>query len=375
MTSKEDIFITELFKVGVGVCSIDDTDYLKKVCAKNAKVKNIVENLKGSSASTIVKDLMLAQCYQINLNYEEFLSNPKLVDRCLLYHSQCWRKKYDSKKTNNSKKINDSNQANNLKIFYKDIYSLYDSQDTSWLKELVDLKVLMKEMNKEVNKYMCPICQAQLDGSFEKDHFLPRSIFPTLTISSLNFTPICATCNSASYKGESAPKLPIIIPNKCNPIEEYITFRLVRRNDGDFDVLKEELEKFKVAVDSNMQMLCDVIPERGLSEVQAEQVINLINLFKLKKRFNQREVPRKLTGDQEEIIRRSKCNIEQRKVDSLEGIEQVIREEVNTHIRELCEENINHPYRKYRRMMLGYYFNEEVIKNYAKQIYCEVTKM
>ena len=281
MTSKEDIFITELFKVGVGVCSIDDTDYLKKVCAKSAKVKNIVENLKGSSASTIVKDLMLAQCYQINLNYEEFLSNPKLVDRCLLYHSQCWRKEYDSKKTNNSKKVNDSNQANNLKIFYKDIYSLYDSQDTSWLKELVDLKVLLEEMNKEVNKYICPICQAQLDGSFEKDHFLPRSIFPTLTISSLNFTPICATCNSASYKGESTPKLPIIIPNKCNPIEEYITFRLVRRNDGDFDVLKEELEKFKVEVDSSMQMLCDVIPEIGLSEVQAEQVINLINLFKL----------------------------------------------------------------------------------------------
>ncbi|MFS9016345.1 HNH endonuclease [Streptococcus cristatus] len=374
MTSKEDIFITELFKVGVGVCSIDDTDYLKKVCAKSAKVKNIVENLKGSSASTIVKDLMLAQCYQINLNYEEFLSNPKLVDRCLLYHSQCWRKEYDSKKTNNSKKVNDSNQANNLKIFYKDIYSLYDSQDTSWLKELVDLKVLMEEMNKEVNKYICPICQAQLDGSFEKDHFLPRSIFPTLTISSLNFTPICATCNSASYKGESAPKLPVIIPNKCNPIEEYITFRLVRRNDSDFDVLKEELEKFKVEVDSNMQMLCDVIPEGGLSEVQAEQVINLINLFKLKKRFNQREVPRKLTGDQEEIIRRSKCNIEQRKVDSLEGIEQVIREEVNTHIRELCEENINHPYRKYRRMMLDYYFNEAIIKDYAKQIYFEVTK-
>lgn len=357
MTRKEDIFINELFEVGLGIRSIDDTDYLKKVCAKSKKVKNIVENLKGCSASTIVKDLMLAQCYQINLNYEEFLLNPKLSNKCLLNHSEYWRKKYDSEK------------IKSLDVFYKEIYSLYDSHDTSWLKELVDLKGLLEEMNKEVNKYICPICQGQLDDYFEKDHFLPRSIFPTLTISSLNFTPICATCNSASYKGESAPKLPIIIPNKCNPIEEYITFRLVRRNDGDFDVLKEELEKFKVEVDSNMQMLCDVIPERGLSVVQAEQVINLINLFKLKKRFNQREVPRKLTGDQEEIIRRSKCNMEQRKVDSLEGIEQVIREEVNTHIRELCEENINHPYRKYRRMMLDYYFNDEVIKKYASTLF------
>lgn len=369
MTSKEDIFITELFKVGVGVCSIDDTDYLKKVCAKSAKVKNIVENLKGSSASTIVKDLMLAQCYQINLNYEGFLSNPKLVDRCLLYHSQCWRKEYDSKKTN------DSNIANNLKIFYKDIYSLYDSQDTSWLKELVDLKLLLEEMNKEANKYICPICQAQLDGNFEKDHFLPRSIFPTLTISSLNFTPICATCNSASYKGGSTPKLPIIIPNKCNPIEEYITFRLVRQHDKCFDSLKDELEKFEVEVDSNVDWLCDVIPEETLSKDQKEQVFNLINLFKLKKRFNQRTFPKKVSDDVGVIIKRSKDDIEQRNISDIEGIEQVIIEQVNKHIKELCEENINQPHRKYRRMMLGYYFNEEVIKNYARQKYYEVTKV
>ena len=142
MTRKEDIFIKELFEVGVGVRSIDDTDYLKKVCAKSAKVKNIVENLKGNSVSKIVKGLMLAQCYQINLNYEEFLLNPKTVDRCLLYHSQYWRKEFDS------------NKANNLKIFYEDIYSLYDRQDTHWLKELVDLKVLLEEMNKEANKYI-----------------------------------------------------------------------------------------------------------------------------------------------------------------------------------------------------------------------------
>jgi len=213
LTRKEDIFINELFEVGLGIRSIDDTDHLKKVCTKSKKVKNIVEDLKGSSASRIVKDLMLAQCQQINLNYEEFLLNPKLPDKCLLNNSEYWRKKYDSEKTKN------------LDVFYKEIYSLYDSQDTLWLKELVDLKVILEEMNREENKYICPICQAQLDGSFEKDHFLPRSIFPTLTISSLNFTPICATCNSASYKGESAPKLPIIIPNKCNPIEEYITFK------------------------------------------------------------------------------------------------------------------------------------------------------
>lgn len=363
MTRKEDIFINELFEVGLGTRSIDDTDYLKKVCAKSVKVKNIVENLKGSSSSTIVKNLMLAQCQQINLNYEEFLLNPKLPDKCLLNNSEYWRKKYDSEKTKN------------LDVFYKEIYSLYDSKDTRWLKELVDLKVLLEEMNKEENKYICPICQSQLDGYFEKDHFLPRSIFPTLTISSLNFTPICSTCNSLEYKGRSMPKIPIIIPNKCNPIEEYITFRLVRRNDSNFDVLKEELEKFKVEVDSNMQMLCDVIPERGLSEVQAEQVINLINLFKLKKRFNQITFPKKVSEDVEVIIKRYEGNIVQRNVDNLEEIEQIIREEVDTYIKELCEENINQPYRKYRRMMLGYYLNEDVVKNYARQIYRKVKRL
>ncbi len=64
-----------------------------------------------------------------------------------------------------------------------------------------------------------------------------------------------------SYKGESAPKLPVIIPNKCNPIEEYITFRLVRRNDSDFDVLKEELEKFKVEAD--LKYKCCAMLSRG----------------------------------------------------------------------------------------------------------------
>ena len=356
MTRKEDIFINELFEVGLRIRSIDDTDHLKKVCTKSKKVKNIVEDLKGSSASRIVKDLMLAQCQQINLNYEEFLLNPKLPDKCLLNNSEYWRKKYDSEKTKN------------LDVFYKEIYSLYDSQDTLWLKELVDLKVLLEEMNREENKYICPICQSQLDGYFEKDHFLPRSIFPTLTISSLNFTPICSTCNSLEYKGRSIPKIPIIIPNKCNPIEEYITFKLVRKHDRYFDSLKIELEKFGVKVDSKVNWLCDVIPEEMLSEEQKKQVFNLINLFNLKKRFNQRTFPEKLSGDLNEIIRRSECNIGQRKVDNLEGIEQVIREEVITHVRELCEENLNQPYRKYRRTMLGYYFNEEVIKNYASHI-------
>lgn len=357
MTRKEDIFINELFEVGLGTRSIDDTDYLKKVCAKSVKVKNIVENLKGSSSSTIVKNLMIAQCQQINLNYEEFLLNSKIIDRCLLYHSECWRKKYDSEKTKN------------LDVFYNEIYSLYDSLETNWLKNLVDLKVLLEEMNKEVNKYICPICQAQLDGDFEKDHFLPRSIFPTLTISSINFTPICTTCNSLQYKGKNIPKLPIIIPNKCNPIEEYITFRLVRQNDKYFDFLKDELEEFEVKVDSKVQWLCDVIPEEMLSEEQKEKVFNLINLFKLKKRFNQRAFPSKLDGDLKEIIRRSECNIVQRNVDNLEEIEQIIREEVNTHIEELCEENINNPYRKYRRVMLDYYFNDEVIKKYALTLF------
>lgn len=363
MTRKEDIFINELFKVGLGIRSIDDTDYLKKVCAKSVKVKNIVENLKGCSASIIVKDLMLAQCYQINLNYEEFLLNPKLPDKCLLNDSEYWRKKYDSEK------------IKNLDVFYKEIYSLYDSQDTQWLKELVDLKGLLEEMNKEENKYICPICQGPLDGYFEKDHFLPRSIFPTLTISSLNFTPICNICNGSEYKGRSIPKTPIIIPNKCNPIEEYITFRLVRKHDSYFDSLKDELEEFGVEVDSSMQMLCDVIPEIGLSEVQTEQVINLINLFRLKKRFNQVVFQSKLSGDVKEIKRRSKYDIEQGNVSNKEEIEKVISENVQEHIKELCEENINHPHRKYRRMMLGYYFNEEVVKNYARQIYQEVKQL
>ena len=98
MTRKEDIFINELFEVGLGTRSIDDTDYLKKVCAKSVKVKNIVENLKGSSSSTIVKNLMIAQCQQINLNYEEFLLNSKIIDRCLLYHSDVGEKNMILKK-------------------------------------------------------------------------------------------------------------------------------------------------------------------------------------------------------------------------------------------------------------------------------------
>ena len=116
---------------------------------------------------------------------------------------------------------------------YKNIKTLKnDDFFKTWL-----IRIVINESNNLYKK-------RQREIAFEKDHFLPRSIFPTLTISSLNFTPICATCNSASYKGESAPKLPIIIPNKCNPIEEYITFRLVRKHYMYFYSLKYIFSKF-----------------------------------------------------------------------------------------------------------------------------------
>ena len=76
-----------------------------------------------------------------------------------------------------------------------------------------------------------------------------------------------------------------------------------------------------------------------------------------------------MTRDVEVIIKRSKCNIIQSNVHNLEEIEQIIREEVNTHIKELCEENINQPYRKYRRMMLDEYFDDGIIKTYAGHIH------
>ena len=44
-------------------------------------------------------------------------------------------------------------------------------------------------------------------------------------------------------------------------------------------------------------------------------------------------------------------------------------QELNSYFKELCEENINNPYRKYRRVMLDYYFNDEVIKNYASSLF------
>ncbi|MFH6649802.1 HNH endonuclease [Streptococcus suis] len=347
--NKEDKFIKELLYVGLGEEALEETTYLKNIVTKSDIVKNLLNELKSISTQGVVFLLFLVHCEQLNLNYKSFLYEQSFDNR-LLDLSVSLRKLYD-------KKNKDEKKTSGLNTFYESIYNLYDSQETKWLKEIIDLKSILSEMNRNKYNFLCPICQSQLDESFEKDHFLPRSIFPTLTISSENFTPICKRCNSAEYKSNNIPKLPILLPNMCNPVEEYIDFIFVEHNVSTTSLFSKELTETGINV-SSLSFFCDVIPEEKLSPEDKDRTSNLIDLFKLRKRFNQESFKYYLSNDIDSVIREVEFEVKEKQVGKTRNaIEAVMTNQLNTFIRRL-EQDGNAVYRKYRMKMLPGYFKQ-----------------
>src|SRR5262249_18731883 len=53
---------------------------------------------------------------------------------------------------------------------------------------------------------VCPACDGpRIDSLYEIDHFLPKTLYPFLSMHPTNLVPICAKCNSSSEKGRKDP--------------------------------------------------------------------------------------------------------------------------------------------------------------------------
>lgn len=332
----------EILSVSLGNVNLADTELLKTAYGKSRKIRKIVKDLnKNAYRKKSPVKFAKAQFDIILNNYHSFLVESSQINNFIVNDSNFFYNYYRRKSDYN--------------VLYESIYELYDCFDTKWLKEYVDLQLLLQEINSTKDKFKCPICQAQLDGHFEKDHFLPRSIFPVLSISRKNFTPICRTCNSKTYKGDSIPAIPIIIPNECSngPLEDYIEFEFISSGENTYKEVKEYLEGIGLTVDQD-QILCNVRPREGLSSLDETRVNNLINLFKLKKRFNESEIILFTESDISDFynkVNKSVCSLPQKRRADIEGI---IQCSLIDKVRELEKKDKPEVYRKYRRSKLQY---------------------
>lgn len=101
---------------------------------------------------------------------------------------------------------------------------------------------------------VCPVCDQKSDLR-ELDHFLPKSIYPFLSLHPFNLIPVCKDCNSTEIKGERDPLLnewkggPVSdpLPNTFHPyrgrtISDLATIKIMRLlvRSNEFEAFLEE---------------------------------------------------------------------------------------------------------------------------------------
>ncbi|MDO4702280.1 MAG: hypothetical protein Q4A47_06675 [Erysipelotrichaceae bacterium] len=176
-----------------------------------------------------------------------------------------------------NKNRHDSLKEEPLYKQYKEILNnLYICRDQNWLKEYVELNIIMKNIISK-NKYFCPICQCKMMTNYQNDHFLPKSLYPTLSISRNNILPVCTECNQRRKR--LFPKFPLINPNKINQrfFSNYV----------------------EILVNNNFEI--DVFPKKNL-----EKIKNILVIYNIKKRYNFDTTKDILIQKQNEIIEETK---------------------------------------------------------------------
>lgn len=309
----EDKLIEELLNIGYTKNDINNSHILNGI--KNGqKIKDIVKTMKSSECTQKTLDILMAQFKLINCNYEDFLSGDNGTLKNIAV-------KYLLKLSSIDRKNKISNDL------YKKFENLYDSKETKWLKKIIDLKKLEKIFNGTPS--ICTVCQSCCIELTDRDHFLPRSRFPLLSISRTNIVFVCSICNQ-KYKKHTVPKLPIMLPQNCegNLMQKYL--------------------KFSYDASGNFK----VIPEARTSQTifYENKINNLINLYRLNDRFN--------TDDMRELIDRDVINIRSRvlhwskntapkKIDILKINDMIYRKQ-EEYIKEMYDNLWNNQYVKFR---------------------------
>ena len=349
-------------KVALGVLPENQTLYYQHAKAKSTKLENLEKEIglirESGSKTKLTGDLLLAIMSELNMNYDSFLT----VKRDEITNYIVNQLKLFRQKTQKNYEMEQSEEENIklLCVFFEEFKSLYDSKDSIWLREYVDLKILLEQIHKDRHKWFCPICQEYLElTEIEKDHFLPRSTFPMLSISRNNIIPICRTCNG-TYKGANIPKLPILNINRAeiNSASEYYEFRYISKNTTEFDNLKKYFQDHEKVLNENNYCFCTVVPRSGLSNIENEQVKNLIELYKLKLRFN--------TDSLSNIIAKKISFIEKKTLDLIghgqsdrQTIKKQFRDSINNMI-DYIQSNEAESFSKFEVEMLNGILNDEI---------------
>lgn len=329
----EDIILEELLEVAIGKKTVKSTIKLKNI--NSNKITTLQKTL-SETENKKVSFALLLQVNLINKKYNEFI--------------------FDNNETINYsrdliKRVSKNNFKGKTEVLKK-LSNLYKSNETKWLKKYVDLNKILQIMC-ETNKNLCPVCQGHIEVSNENDHFLPSSVFPTLSISRQNLFPVCSTCNSAGYKGDSIPSFPILTPilSDNTPASDYFRFLPVQKHSQkNFNSLKEELTKLELkGIDESI--LCDVLPINEVHPYSKKQVNNIIELYKLKKLYNNKKVLKIPINEYGKIINKIKGMAIYGDIREIEGkLDNMATELVN----DINNGNSDSRYIKFRIAMLNH---------------------
>lgn len=328
----EDIIIKELLDVAIGTGEIASTDKLNKIDI--VPIKKLQETL-SEEKNREISIALLSNVLIINEHYNDFVSSSEIEvsnirNKVMSYSKETFQ--------------------NNQKVV-EQVGGLYDIINAKWLKKYMDLKEILKIMTKKTQN-LCPICQAQIDIYHEKDHFLPKSAFPTLAISRNNLFPVCKTCNGGGYKHQSIPSFPTLTPilPENIPASYYFDYHPVRNDYAKSNRLKTELKALGLKEDDK-KILCEISPKDNVSPYSPIHVNNLINLYKTKKLFNRDDIldiPKKDYVEIIQYIKNGKVNKDIREVETK------LEEEVSRLVTRLQSEVSTERYKKFRVSMIKY---------------------
>ena len=224
--------------------------------------------------------------------------------------------------------------------FFKDLSNLYSFINSKTLHKSYEIQILenlVKEMKgNNRHKIFCPYCQSENLIYTELDHYLPKHMYPLLSLFSENLIPTCKYCNSSSIKGEIVPKLPNCHPYKEYPLEDHINFSFVNI-----------LQPCKLDYDESNERVC-----------------NYVELFKIQERFSNRHFIELFQKEINRVTERSKRQLIRLK----EGGDKINKNLVEITVKSNIEDRIHElsiepeAYCKYKRQMLASISDDQIKK-------------
>jgi hypothetical protein len=119
--------------------------------------------------------------------------------------------------------------------------------------EVLSRKIFHKNFKKDNAKvFVCPYCDLDTiisNGSHEVEHFLPKSIFPLLSLDPRNLFSACIACNKSSGKGGKVVKS--VTSPYCLEIGSKVNFK--------FKNTEEKIEIYASAADPEIQGYLDLV--------------------------------------------------------------------------------------------------------------------